>query len=322
MSEAAAHPPQRANPWLTAISFLGCAALGYLALRQKSEFVRIRLEVGSARQTAQKRIADLQLQLTAAQDAQVQAEKQAEHLKQAAAAPARPQSGGSDGMRTIHVSDIIKDHPEYAAIMARENRRNVLRQYGDAISELNLPRDQAAKLKDLLVERNLSTSDAQQAAEAAGLQRGSQAWRDAIKQATDGVDQEMTTLLGTDGRQTLQKLQLQSGMQNQIQFNYAPDLEDAGVGLTPEQSRGLAQALVSTRNPGSLPAEMRQGYNQPDPATGLSPYDNRMLEAAAQVLSPAQVQILKADQIQTNQQSAILKPYMAGAKGMIRIMMP
>ena len=90
----------------------------------------------------------------------------------------------------------MKDHPEYAPIFNRQTRRNVLRNFGPGIAALNLPPEQAAKLKDLLVERELSANDAQQAAEAAGLARGSPGYRDAVRQAQAGVDQEVTALHG------------------------------------------------------------------------------------------------------------------------------
>ena len=312
---------ERVHPWLAAISFLGLLALGYLAFRQRAEIVQIDLDLGTADQASHQRIANLQQQLASAKEAEAQAEKQ---LAQATAGSARSPAGNGDGaVRTIHISDIVKDHPEYAALAARDSRRNILRQYGDALAALNLPPEQLAKMRDLLVERELSTNDAQQAAEAAGLQRGTAAWRDAMQQATDSVEQEMTAVLGTDSHPVFQKLQNESGYLSQVQYTYAPDFADAGAPLNADQSRALAEVMATARNPGgAVPAQMR-GFNQADPDTGLSPYDNQLLAAAAQILSPAQLQVLKTEQIQNNhQQSAIFRTYMTGATGGIRIISP
>jgi cell division septum initiation protein DivIVA len=311
---------ERLYPWLAAISFLGLLALAYLAFGQRAEIVHINLDLGTADQAAHQRIADLQQQLATAKEAENQAEKQ---VAQAKAASAHPSAGNGDGnVRTIHISDIVKDHPEYAALAARESRRNILRQYGDALAALNLPPDQLSKMKDLLVERELSTNDAQQAAEAAGLQRGTQPWRDAMQQATDSVDQEMTAVLGTDSHPVFQKLQNESNYLNQIQYNYAPDFSEAGAPLNADQTRALADAMAAARNPGATtPAQMRADYVA-DPDTQLTPYDNRLLTAAAQVLSPAQLQVLKTEQIQGNQQTAIFRTYMTGGNGGLRIISP
>jgi len=304
--------PSWSSPWLPAALLLGCLVLAYLALRQRTEIVRIDLGLREEDQADKNRLADLRRQLAAAQTAQLQAEKQA-------AQPVQPP--GADGnVRTVHLSDIAKEHPEYAAIQAHQARRNVVRQYSAGLVSLNLTPDQRAKLTDLLVERNLTTTDAQQAATAAGLAQGSAAYWAAVKQATDVVDQEMTSALGTDGGKLYQKLQTASNASNQIMFNYAPVFDDAGASLTPQQTQGLEQAFVATKNFNDIPAANRQDYFKVDPTTGLSPSDNRLIESAAQVLSPAQLQILKDNQILSNKQQAIMQPYFVGVTGGIRIM--
>ncbi len=201
--------------------------------------------LGVADKAAQIRLADLRRQLAAVQASRVQAEKDVAQLSQAAAAP--PATGGGDqDVRTVHLSDVAKEHPEYAAILGRQARRDMIQQYGAGLDSLHLPPDQLAKFKDLLVERRLSGDDAIQAARAAGLEQGSPAWRTAVKQATDAVDKEMSDMLGTESAPVLQKLQLQSGYSNQIRYNYAPDFTEAGVALTPEQTGGLEQALATS----------------------------------------------------------------------------
>ena len=299
--------------WLAGALLLGCLALGFLLLRQHAEVVRVNLAMGVTDMAAQARLADLRRQVAGVQAAQLQAEKETAQLSRARAASARAEGDGA--VRTVHYSDIVKDHPEYAAILAKQTRRNMLRQYGPALDALNLPPDQLAKLKDLLVERTLSSQDANQAARAAGLEPGSQAWSAAMKAATEPVEKEIGAVLGTDSGPFMRKLQTEAGITSQMRYTYVPDFEAAGMALTPEQTNGLQQALASSRNYDSVPPSERAAYNQVDPATGLSPADTRMLEAAAQSLSPAQLRILRTDQIRDNQQNAIYRQYLTGGRG-------
>jgi len=192
-------------------------------------------------------------------------------------------------------------------LYAKDIRRNLVRMYGDGLNQLVLPPGQLAKLKDLLVEQQMSSLDAQQAAEAAGLARGSSAWQAAMRQASQDVQQDITALLGPDGQKTLQQLGSQNGYRNQIQNSFAPDFTDAGVPLSSDQSDRLAQAMAGPT--GRTPP----GYNDPDPSTGLTPRQEQVLMAAAQVLTPAQWQIFKTDQIQQAQRDAIMKQYTQGA---------
>jgi hypothetical protein len=311
---------QRAYPWLTATFLLGCLAFACLMLRQRTEIVQIGLEQNDADQSARQRTDDLQHRLVAAREARSRAEKELAGLKQSAATAAGSAAGGEDpNVLTIHLSEVIRDHPEYSAIMARQTRRNVLRQYGAGLASLNLPPDQISKLKDLLVERDLSATDAQQAAAAAGLERGSPAWRDAIKQAATDVEHEMTALLGTDASLVMTKLQSDTIIQNQVQSTYVLDFADAGVALNPDQARSLAQAMANSSFGGKDLSTRPAGYNQTDSLTGLSPHDQRTLDAAAQALAPAQLEVLKTDLIEAHQQTAIMQQYRSGPGGGFRI---
>ncbi len=262
---------QRAYPWLTAILLLVFLGLGYLLLRQKTEVVAINLRRDDADRATRAQAIDLQHQLAAAKTAQARAEKQLADLKQAGTVPTKPASDDSDGMKTIHLSDIIKEHPEFAAVWAAQQRRNVFRQFGPALAKLNLPPEQLARLKDLLVEREMSSRDAQQSAEAAGLKQGSQGWRDATAQAAAAAEQDITALMGMDGTQFVRRLQAQANFQNQVEYTYAPDFADGGAALNPEQAHGLAQAMSEANYAGRSTADRPVNYNEVDPTTGLGP---------------------------------------------------
>jgi hypothetical protein len=307
---------QRLYPWLAAIFFLGCLVLGYEVLRERTVIDQSVIQRSTAERESNRRLAEVQHDLTASKAAQAQLVKEA---AQAAQGPAARGNGGPN-FPTIHISDIIKDHPEYAALFAKEMRRNVLRQYGDALNTAGLSPEQIAKMKNLLVERAMSAMDAQQAAEAAGLEQGTPAWRDAMRQASQAVEQDIAATLGSDATAIMNRLQTSVGAHNGVQNGVAPDMVDAGVPLTPAQSDALAQAAMdaSWTNPkdGSLhPPD----YNTPDPITGRTPKEDRIANQVAQVLSPAQLQIFKQGQLEADQRAAIMKQYTSSLNGGYRI---
>jgi hypothetical protein len=308
---------KRLLPYLTVVLFLGCLALGYLDLHQRIQIAQVNLDWGNADKDAQKQIADLQHQLTESKAAKAAADRQIAKLAQTAPSGSQNQ-GAKGGPKIIHIGDILKDHPEYSGLYTKMMRRNVLRMYGDALTTLNLPPDQFAQLKDLLVQRQLSQIDAQGAASAAGLQQGTPEWNDAIKQAAQDSEQQISTLLGGNGNAILQQLQARAGMQNQVQFTYAPDFAEAGAPLTPEQTSGLVQAMADANYAGKDLSTRPAGYNNVDPSTGLSPHDDRIINSATSVLTAAQVQILKQDQIENEQMSSIMREYSKGGPVMFQ----
>jgi hypothetical protein len=302
---------QRALPWIAAILLLTDGVLGYLVITLKTQVTQVHLDWDTAEKNAQKRIVDLQHKLTSAKEAQAKADKQIAQLR---ANPSGAASGGdaNGGRRIIHLSDIMKDHPEYAALYAKNMRRSIDRMYGDSLGSLNLNPDQLSQLKSLLVERQMSNMDAVSAARAAGLEQGTPEWREAMQQAAQNVDQQLTALLGSNADSTLRQLQVRGNMESQVEFNYASDFTDAGAPLNPAQSTALVQAMADANYGGKDESTRPANYNEVDPATGLSPHDQRIIASAAQVLSPAQVQVLTTHQVENEQQTTIMREYMKG----------
>jgi hypothetical protein len=302
---------QRALPWFAAILLLTNVALGYLVITLKTEVTQVHLAWDTANQDAQKRIGDLQHKLTSAKEAQTKADKQIAEMR---GNPSGAASGGgaNGGRRIIHLSDIMKDHPEYEALYAKNMRRNIDRMYGNNLGSLNLSPDQLSQLKNLLVERQMSSMDAMSAAQAAGLTPGTPEYREAMQDASQNVEQQLTALLGSNADATLRQLQVRGNMESQVEFNYAVDFTDAGSPLNPAQSTALVQALADANYGGKDESTRPANYNVVDPATGLSPHDQRIISNAAQVLSPAQVQVLTTHQVENEQQTAIMREYMKG----------
>lgn len=217
----------------------------------------------------------------------------------------------------MHISDILKEHPEYMAIYEKQIRHNVERMYGNGLNTLGLAPDQLAQLKNLLVERQMGTIDAQQAAQSAGLEPGTPAYQTAIQQASQDVEHQLGSILGPNADGTLAQLQARQGIQNQVQYNYAPDFADAGMPLTPDQTNGLIQAMADANYAGKDTSTRPANYNIADPTTGLSPHDDRIINNAAPVLSPTQLQLLTTGQAEGEQISAIMKAYSGGGKPVI-----
>jgi hypothetical protein len=213
-------------------------------------------------------------------------------------------------VKLVHIKDIIRDHPEYAGLMRKEGRRNVVREYSRAIAALNLSPDKAIQLKELLVERDMSEYDAQDAANQAGLVSGSPEAGKAISEAMKDSEQAIKSLIGSDADEKLEALKGTQyyGSQNDVD-DYAVDMADAGVSLSAEQSQALAQSLHELSNSAKNPDAAAPGYRVADPTTWQSPLDQQFFASAASILTPAQLQILKTSRSENNQRQAIMSQY-------------
>lgn len=300
-----------ALPWLAAILFLGCLVLGYLVLQEKTVITQVTLRFEAAEKEAQSRNSELQHQLAIAKAAEASADKPVAKAAADLAVPTPPQGGSSanGGPKIIHISDIMNDHPEYVALYIKQMRRNVDRAYGDSLNVLNLAPAQLSQLKNLVAERQMSNLDAQGAAEAAGLERNSPAWQEAMKRAAQETEQQITALLGDNANATLEVLQARGGFQAQVELNYKSDFVDAGVPLTPEQSNALVQALSDANYTGKDLSTRPPGYNDSDPTTGLTPHENRILDSVSRALSPAQLEIVKNDLVENRRTTGIMHEY-------------
>jgi len=305
----------RPGNWLALVLAAVCIGLGYGYWRDRLELGALRAVQDSravVEKQDKKEIADLRKKVDTMQAAETARVKRNEEVRKARATlgAARSQSAPN----VIRYSDIVRDHPEFAALRQKDTLRNVVRQYGDAIATLNLPADKAAQLKNLLVERQLSQQDAREAAEAAGLKPGSPEFAQATAQAYQEVQQQITDLVGKDGMAALQQASMISGMKTMVTYTYAPDFADAGIPLTSEQETSLAVALNPANAMRNNPNARDPSYRQPDPDTWLSPADQQTIAKAAQTLSPAQLEIFKTDLAEQNHRNAIMQPYFQAAR--------
>jgi hypothetical protein len=308
---------KRAIPWLAGVLSLGCLTLAYRSAQEKAEVVRNAQAGAQAAREAQKRIADLEQQLSALKGAKAEADRQISQLATGSPSQKTQAEHAGTGPRFVHISDIIREHPEYEALYEKRIRRNIDRMYGNGLNSLNLTPDQLSQLKNLLAERQMADNDAGQAAEAAGLQPGSAAWHAAMTQASADVEHQLSSILGSNADALLAQLQMKASIQMQVQNTYAPDFADAGIALTPEEANGLAQAMADANYTGKDTSTRPPNYNVPDPTTNLSLHDNRIIANAAPILTPAQIQLLTTDQAENEQLSAIEKQYYSGGNVII-----
>jgi len=255
---------------------------------------------------AQQQNVQLNHQLAEAKTSRDQAVKQVAELKSRneqsqAQAPNR-------NVQTVHLSDIIKDHPEYAELHTKDIRHRIIYQYGASLLALNLQADQLAKVKDLLVERQQSATDAMEAAQANGIAQGSREWRAAVNEATADTTQALDSLLQTSANTSLAEFELVNNTRTSSGINIGAEITDAGLPLTDAQTLAIAKASAdaSFRSPN---AQHPPNYNTPDPTTGLTPKQTQMINQVAPALSPAQLEVYKTALLQMMQRQAIEDQY-------------
>ena len=305
----------RSIPWIL------CGLLGASAVALAVQLGRVDVEMARLRGLASRDAVELkQSQRHAVQlMARLDKTKSTASATTAAAADAKQSDKGDDkdnGVTVIHMSDVVRDHPEMADLWNKQQRMNMLRQYGDAIAGMHLPPDEAEKLKSLLVERQNSMNDARDAAAKAGIKPGTPEMAQATSQAAAEVQQQITGLIGADGN-----AQLQAGVgANNNSYaitNYGYAMTDAGVPLSTDQSKTLAQLMyaanTAAQTAGASPGDARR----PDPTTWLSPADQQFLSSAAAVVSPAQLEILRAQRADDNRRQAVMRPYYGNGRSVM-----
>jgi RNA polymerase sigma factor (sigma-70 family) len=202
--------------------------------------------------------------------------------------PSRKQKKSTELIQTAKsFGESMKD-PEYAAMWRKQQLRTVLKQYGDALAALNLPPEKLAKLKELMVLETEIDEDAKDAARAAGLTGESS--QKAVRQARNGVHEEIKALLGDQATTQLAREALAGPHKPRIEDTFAIDLKASGMPLSPEQVTSLAlgfRDVIRTFEPKDRLAD------PPDPRTGLTPLQQALLDRYAQHLTPAQLQVTR-----------------------------
>ncbi len=180
--------------------------------------------------------------------------------------------------------------PTSVAIIDRSAIRDNWARYHDTIAGLGLTAAQQDRLLHLLVARAEAARDAQEASMNLGAIQVKDYWK-SIYDSHMAVTSEIRELVGDAGVRALDRADAVAGLGRYLHGNAAADLAIAGVPLTHEQEVALApiyaDALIlwgtdklTSADDGSLP---------PEPPSGLSDADLKILDRAPSVLSPQQV---------------------------------
>lgn len=304
------------------IVITGASIMGVVEQRKISTLLTQQNALVSESSANSIRISELSAKLAKAEAALAAARAPANVVKATAGSIASKTvtSAGAPEVTVIHMKDVLRDHPEMAALQRKELRRGVVREYARAITALNLPPDQATQLKNLLVEKAMTSADAMELATQAGLQPNSAEVGKAVAQATKDLDQSINSLIGSEANEKLEALKATTffGSTNAVD-EIAVDMEDEGVSLTADQSLALSQYLRDLSNPAKNPEAGTPGFNAVDPATWQTPKDQQFFAKAANILTPTQLQILKNSRSDSNQRDAIFKQYRGSGNGPVMI---
>jgi hypothetical protein len=290
-------------PWLISfLALLSIAGAQYDYWQRGLQIAALQDRLAQIELKTRIQLPDLEAMLRRAEQARTIAQRAVAIGPSAAARAVAPSASGLNDMRK---------NPEFMALWRKGQLRSIQQRYGDAFAALKLSPEKIAKFKELTLEQSEAATDARDAARSAGLtaQETGTAVQAAVKEVTD----EINGLLGEDGFRRLQGQMEVNDVKSMIRNTLAIDLSGAGVGLSSDQLSALATIFVPRTRSVNPPA---QGWQIPDPQTGLAPSDQAMIEQAAQTLSPAQMPILKAYVLeQRQQQQYILKKMAAGAPG-------
>jgi hypothetical protein len=190
-------------------------------------------------------------------------------------------------------------------------RSGLEQRYGGLFRRLGLPPVELEKLRDLLVERQLSTYDTMMVAQAQGieLEANFAQWKTLNDKVRADVDENIRTALGNERYRVYQDYNDNASsyiLLDQIERR----LSDTGAPLQESQSEPLFRLLVDTAP--SAPAAVAQGPLQgftaamsgSDPllaAAARGPIPDETIARAQSILTPAQVETLR--QFQSEQES-------------------
>ena len=155
--------------------------------------------------------------------------------------------------------------------------------------------DTLKRLKELLVDRDLAINETRASAARLGYRPDSDAYQQALAETTRESEQNIQALLG-DKYGEFMTLDGLSGSMQLLDNAIGPDMAFGDAPLSSTQRLALAgimQDLHYAMDDKQFTALVQQSV---DPNTGLNPLNSQLVEKAAAILSPVQLEILKAYQ--------------------------
>lgn len=203
----------------------------------------------------------------------------------------------------VHTAQVLKDHPEAIPAHERGLRRSTMLKYGQAIAAMHFDPATAARLKDLLMERDLAENQAGMAAYNQGIDPDSKEAQSALLATRDNYTTPIKALIGEDALTQLDKLSFAFQDQatwGRISAGYAADMEVAGAPLTASQNQALQVAVQAAYVYRNTDTNTTTALLAEDPASHLTPQDNDLLAAVSTTLSASQLETLKVSLIDKN----------------------
>jgi hypothetical protein len=277
----------------------------YLLAQRNAELRRERTQSAAAESRFKGQLADLQKQLATAEKARADSERRYQKMKAGAeeagrAAGASQASGNAPAAGNL--MDQMRKDPAYAALWHKQQLRSIQRQYGDAIAAMHLSTDQQTTLRDLLVARNEARLDAREEAQNQGLT--GRELNLAVTAAADGVNDEIKAQIGDAGYQQLQQSTQVGTFKMMVASTVGVDLEAAAVPLSASQATVVAQGMSQLMTSGAI----GQGQST-DPATGLTPGAQAVLDKISPSLTADQIPIVQSYLAEQIQQQAYFRAH-------------
>ncbi len=194
--------------------------------------------------------------------------------------PRQPKTIGTDWSKMLR-------NPAWAPLWRRHEIRICKLNNYIIVASMNLPPDKVARLWELLAERAESSSDAVDAAQKAGIPEHD--WPLAWHEAEDEIDAQITNLIGSDNYALMQSPA--ASEVPTVNVDLGREFEADGLPLTPHQIAALAQAYAGVHLPEYLGSHGAP-IQTPDPATGLTPILQTVIDQAKSSLSASQISIL------------------------------
>jgi hypothetical protein len=188
-------------------------------------------------------------------------------------------------------------NPTTKVLWRKLERRGNMYIYGDLLPMMGLPPDQLSKLLDLMVEQTESGLDANEASKLNNLSDADAA--KARQAAENVVAEQIKELIGPNNAAMLQLATSSPGptAPASVYSEIGVDLSLAGIPLSPGQFDAAAQIYNEVRPYPTFNIGIADDQT-PDPATGLTPFYNALLDRLSQILTPAQIAVIKDDYVE------------------------
>ena len=307
------------------ILFLTTVAGGIYGWAQHRQVNALNTQVAAlAKDSARRSQRSAAAQRTASPDAAA-----ADTSQQTAAAD----SGASQRSQRPDFSAIrgLMQSPKAAPLIAAQQRAMLDSRYAPLFKSLNLPPDQLAKFKDLLVDRQNAARDVMSVAREQGLdpRNDRSEIQQLIQQAQADVDNNIASVIGTDKLAQYQNYD-QTAPQRAVASQLAQSLSYTSEPLSPEQNDQLVALLAQNTpapdgNGGNRTFVVSMGGGGPGgPPGGFGsfggmtltqgvPITNDVIDAAQSFLTPSQVDALRQMQAQQAGQQQLQQMFMGAA---------